>query len=156
MNFGATLPIETFYQAYDCVNKYALRWLIERYHYVLKSGCNIEELQLETADRIERAVTTYCIIAYKLMQITYFARLKPDLPAEKLLEKDELTALYCFTKNKKVPLPENLTIHEVVRMIARLGGFMDRKSDGDPGVKVVWIGLRRLSDITASYLLWNK
>lgn len=151
-----TLPVSTLEQAYDCVKKYSKRWLIERYHYVLKSGCQVEELQLEEADRVERAIAMYSIIAYKLLFITYFARTSPEMSALKVFKKDELKALYLFSyQNKKFPdIP--ITIFEAVNLVAKLGGFLGRKSDGFPGVKVIWLGLKSLADITASFRLWGK
>ena len=151
-----TLPVNTIEEAFGCVKKYSKRWLIERYHYVLKSGCQVEELQLEEADRIERAVAMYCIIAYKLMCITYLARINPNAPATDAFQKDEISALYCFShKTKKLP-SEPITIFEAVHLVAKLGGFLGRKGDGSPGVKVIWLGLKSLADITASFCLWGK
>src|SRR5256884_6887919 len=60
-----TLPVETFQQAAQCVLWYRFRWLIERYHFVMKSGCRLEKLQLETAERLERALALYCIVALR-------------------------------------------------------------------------------------------
>ena len=65
-----SLPVETFAQAAQCVLWYRLRWLIERYHFVLKSGCQLEELQLETAERLEKALATYCLVAWRLLWLT--------------------------------------------------------------------------------------
>ena len=116
----------------------------------------MEELQLEEADRIERAVAMYCIIAYKLMCITYLARINPNAPATDAFQKDEISALYCFShKTKKLP-SEPITIFEAVHLVAKLGGFLGRKGDGSPGVKVIWLGLKSLADITASFCLWGK
>lgn len=58
-----TLPITGFDDIVQCLRWYSYRWLIERYHYVQKNGCGLEQLQLETADRIERAISTYTIVA---------------------------------------------------------------------------------------------
>ena len=139
--------------AQQCVRWYTMRWLIERYHYTLKSGCQIEELQLEDAERIRRALAIYCIVAWRLLYLTYLARYHPDQPSTDVLDKEELEALSCFVrKSKQVPkrLP---TLNETIRMIAGLGGFLGRKGDGSPGVKVLWRGFRHLNDITMTYLL---
>lgn len=80
-----TLPIETFEQAWQGVRWYSLRWLVERYHYTLKSGCRIEQLQLETKERLLKALATYAIVAWRLMHLTYQARLVPDASCEGLL-----------------------------------------------------------------------
>ncbi|PSB44702.1 IS4 family transposase, partial [Chamaesiphon polymorphus] len=77
-----TLPVETLAQVWQCVRWYSLRWLIERFHYTLKSGCKIEQLQLETKDRLLNALATYSIVAWRLMHLTYCARLHPEQSCE--------------------------------------------------------------------------
>jgi hypothetical protein len=132
---------------------YSYRWLIERYHYVLKSGCRLEQLQLESAERIHRALATYSIVAWRLLWITYLARYHPDCPADTVLETQEWQALYCTIHNTPLPPESPPPLHTCVRWIARLGGFLGRKHDGEPGVKTIWQGLRRLHDITQTWLL---
>lgn len=151
-----TLPVNTFEQALQYVQWYTLRWLIERYHYVLKSGCQVEELQLEERQRIERAVATYCIVAWRLLFLTYLARIQPEQTSTMVLEPYECEALWCFLhKTQQVP-PTSFTVGEAVRMIARLGGFLGRKADGHPGVKVLWRGMKRLNDISHAYLIFKQ
>jgi len=148
-----SLPIGSLQDALLYVRWYSYRWLIERYHYVLKSGCHVEELQLETAERLERALATYCIVAWRLLWLTYEARQHPDAPCDGVLEPAEWQALYCRHYHT-VELPEAPpNLHEAVRWIAQLGGFLGRKSDGEPGVKTIWRGLRSLEEITAMWEL---
>ncbi|BAY98548.1 transposase [Tolypothrix tenuis PCC 7101] len=148
-----TLEIKNFSAAIRCVKWYTYRWLIERYHYALKSGCQIEELQLETAKRINMALATYSIVAWRLLWLTYEARHNPDISCETVLEIFEWQSLCVhFTKNP-IPPQKPPTLREAVRMIATLGGFLGRKSDGEPGVKTIWRGLRRLHDIAATWKL---
>jgi hypothetical protein len=150
-----TLPVATLADALQIVAWYRLRWLIERYHYVLKSGCHIEELQLETAARLERALATYCIVAWRLLWLTYEARQQPDAPCTVALATHEWQALYCTIH--QTPVPPDPTqppsMRQAVRWIAQLGGFLGRTGDGEPGVKVIWRGLRRLDDIVATWVL---
>jgi hypothetical protein len=148
-----TMPVTGYEEAVQVVLWYSLRWLIERYHYVLKSGCRIEELQLETAQRLERALATYCIVAWRLLWLTYEARQAPESSCEVLLQKEEWQALYATILQTPTPPEQPPTLHEAVHWIARLGGFLGRKSDGEPGVKVIWRGLRRLEDIAATWRL---
>lgn len=153
-----TMQIDDFDSAVQCVKWYTYRWLIERYHYVLKSGCGIEKLQLETAKRINMALATYSIVAWRLLWLTYEARLNPDVPCNSVLETHEWQSL-CATINKNpIPPPEPPSLREAVRMIAKLGGFLCRKADGEPGVKTIWRGLRRLHDIAQTWKLigFNK
>jgi hypothetical protein len=142
-----TLPITTLADAEQAVRWYALRWLVERYHYVLKNGCRIERLQLATAPRLERALATYAVAAWRLLWLTYEARRRPEAPCESVLPREQWQVLHRVVhKTDTVPAsPPDL--RGVVRQIARLGGFLARKGDGKPGVKTIWRGLRRLEDI---------
>lgn len=145
-----TLPVQDLAQALEIIEAYAQRWKVERYHYVLKSGCRIEDLQLESADRIERALAIYNVVAWRLLYMTYVARLQPDLPCTAVLEDDEWQALFIIGAARALP-EKPPSVREVVRMIAKLGGFMGRKGDGEPGVQVLWTGLRRLMDFTLAF-----
>ncbi len=149
----ATFPVETFDDAIRCLRYYSYRWLIERYHFVLKSGCGLEKLQLETGDRIHRALATYSIVAWRLLWLTYEARHIPDSSCDKVLETYEWQALYCYSHKISVPPEKPPSLHEAVVMIAKLGGFLARKSDGEPGVKTIWRGLCRLHDIASTWKL---
>jgi hypothetical protein len=148
-----TLPVASYDQACQVLGWYSQRWLIERYHYVLKSGCHIEQLQLETAERMARALATYCIVAWRLLWLTYEARQQPDQPCTVALETDEWHALYATIHHSTVLPEQPPTLRQAVRWIAQLGGFLGRKGDKEPGVKTIWLGLRRLNDIAATWLL---
>lgn len=149
------LEVNGFEGACELLRWYSLRWLIERYHYTLKSGCQIEQLQLQTAERIVRAVATYAIVAWRLLWLTYEARVNPEQSCEAVLETAEWQALFCsIYNNKKKRLPKKPpTLQQAVRWIAQLGGFLARRHDGQPGVKVLWRGLSRLHDIACSWKL---
>ena len=148
----STREVRTLEEAIWCVKSYALRWRVERFHYTLKSGCGIEKLQLETADRMKRALVLYSIIAWRLLHMTYYVRAEPDAPCTVVLEEDEWKALRLIRPGRKTTEPlQPPTVKEAVRQIASLGGFMGRRGDGDPGVKSIWTGFRRLMDITHGY-----
>lgn len=147
----STRLLKGFEGAVACVQAYAERWKVERYHYTLKSGCQVEKLQLERADRIERAVTLYSIVAWRQLYITYLARMDPDLPCTVALDADEWKVLHRMaTPGRRLPR-KPMSLKEAVRQIARLGGFLGRKADGEPGVKVIWRGLRRLADFVLAF-----
>jgi hypothetical protein len=152
----STKPLTSAQEALTAVKAYVERWKVERYHYTLKSGCQSEKLQLEHASRIERAVALYSIVAWRLLLITYLARTDPDLPCTVVLDEEEWEVLHRMTNPRK-PLPSQpVSLREAVRQIARLGGFLGRKGDGEPGVKVLWRGLRRLGDFVLAYrTLWT-
>jgi hypothetical protein len=142
-----TLPIDTWEQVQQCITWYTYRWFIERYHFVYKSGCHLEDLQLETADRLQRALATYSLVAWRLLWLTYEARRAPEASCEPVLERAEWQALYAKQHaTDQVPMTPP-TLRDAVRGIAQLGGFLARRSDGEPGVKTIWLGLRRLSDL---------
>jgi Transposase DNA-binding/Transposase Tn5 dimerisation domain len=142
--------IGSFEDAVEIVKAYAQRWKVERYHYVLKSGCRIEDLQLEHVSRIERALALYNVVAWRLLRLTYWSRAEPEQPCTTALEEDEWKALWVIGASK--PLPKQPPkLREAVRMIAKLGGFQGRKNDGEPGVQSLWWGFRRLMDFTLAY-----
>jgi hypothetical protein len=139
-----SMKVNSVEEALLYVDWYKKRWLIERYHYTLKSGCKIEELQLEEKSRIEKAFAVYCVVAYFLLWLTYESRMNPNESCEKVFSKEEWQTLYRMSnKTKKVPRKAP-SLREAVRMIAHLGGFLGRKSDGEPGVKTIWRGLKDL------------
>ncbi|MGK7949610.1 MAG: IS4 family transposase [Xenococcaceae cyanobacterium] len=153
-----TLPVSNYQEACDCLEKYAYRWLIERYHFVLKSGCRVEELQLETEERMEKALATYSIVAWRLLWLTYEARKNPEKIIDEVLEEQEWQVLYLATqkqKQKQIPMVIP-TLREGVRQIASKGGFLGRKGDGEPGVKTLWRGWQRLEDMVIGWQLSQK
>lgn len=148
-----TLPVATGEAALGCVRWYAHRWLVERYHFVLKSGCKIEGLPLRTADRLERALAVYAIAAWRLLWLTYLARADPEAPCAVALAPAEWRVLCAATHPRAAPPPHPPPLGQAVRWIARLGGFLDRAGDGEPGVKVLWRGLQRLEDLPIGWRL---
>ena len=151
-----TLNVTSFEQACQCLRWYALRWLIERFHYVLKSGCRIEQLQLETRERIQRALATYVIVAWRLLWLTYEARLNPQQSCEVAFETFEWQALYCHVHQSTTPPTQPPSLAQAVLWIAQLGGFLARRHDGSPGVKTLWRGMRRLHDMAQTWRLLHS
>lgn len=151
----STVEITSFEQAYQFSHYYACRWLIERFHFVLKSGCQIEKRQFEHADRLIRFLAVANVIAWRLLWQTYLSRVDSDLPCTVVLTEPEWKALYNFI-HKTALLPQEVpTLGQVTAWIAKLGGFLGRNADGPPGVKVLWQGWRRLFDITQTWLIFN-
>jgi len=143
-----TLSVPSQKEAAMCVRWYAHRWKIERYHYTLKSGCRLEELQLETADRLDRALAVYAVVAWRLLSMTYAARVAPAQSCSAVLSQAEWQALYCTIHRSPVPPLSPPDLQTAIIWIARLGGFLARHGDGAPGVKVLWRGYRRLQDLS--------
>lgn len=108
-------------------------------------------MQLESFDRLERAIACYAIVAWRLLWLTYIVRPidQPnyDIRADWELEEEEWQALCRY---KGVPYQGEdcpLGLQQCIRWIAELGGFLGRKSDGSPGARTIWRGLRRLRDL---------
>jgi hypothetical protein len=131
---------------------YKLRWLIEEYHNILKSGCRVEKLQLKTAEQIMNAVSIYATVAIRILQLKKLAQTEPETPCTKVVTTDEWEALYSFWNKKRpdatTPLP---TISQTMMWIGRLGGHIGRKSDGLPGNRTLWRGMGRLADMSDLY-----
>ena len=151
-----TLPINNISDVIIYIKWYSYRWLIEHYHYTLKSGCSLEKLQLKTAKRLEMALATYSIVAWRLLWLTYIARRNPNNDCSVVLEPHEWKALYATIHGKNYHEARRTTLEEVIRWIAQLGGFLGRKNDGFPGVKTIWRGLKRLDDIASTWLLCHN
>ena len=150
-----TVPIITTKDALERLDWYALRWGIEVWHKVLKSGCQIEKVQLETADRLIRCLTLYSVIAWRIFYATMLARAVPDAPCTVLLDDDEWQGLYCRIHRVSIAPTKPPTLHHAVRWIATLGGFQGRKGDGYPGVTVMWNGFQRLLDVAEMYRIMH-
>jgi hypothetical protein len=145
------LPVTTFQEACEKVAWYCLRWRIEMYFKVLKSGFKVEDCRLATADRLMRYLAIMSIVAWRLFMITLIARTEPDTPCTAFLSDLEWKVLF-RRANKGKSLPKNApALGKVVIWIARLGGFLARKSDGMPGTITLWRGWKRLMALTEGW-----
>ena len=147
------MRVSDFTDAVERINWYRLRWHIEVYFKVLKSGMKIEAARLQTKERLLRYIALLSVVAWRLYWLTHINRHTPDTDCTSVLTETEWRALYCIT-HKTLTLPEKTpTVSEVVIWIAKLGGFLARKSDGNPGVTVIWRGWKRLTDIVDTFSL---
>jgi hypothetical protein len=137
-------PVGTAEEAYEYVGYYMQRWKIERFHYVLKSGCGIEKLQERCLEKTTVLILMYSIIAVMILNMTYTARLTPELPCSVLLEEEAWKLLYCVANKVKKEPKKAYSMKEAVDYLGRLGGPKRAPSDGPPGVKTIWIGLMKL------------
>lgn len=146
-----SLEITSLDEAIEKITWYVHRWKIERFHYILKSGCAIEKLQNRKAERLQKLILIYSIISVRILGMTYLARQFPEEPCTLYLEEEEWSVLYRIVhQTSTVPLTPP-TIKEAVTSIAKLGGFLGRKGDGEPGVKVIWQGLCELHTVLKHY-----
>ena len=148
---ATSMDIANLDEAVEKVTWYIHRWKIERFHYILKSGCEIEKLQNRTAERIQKLILVYSIISARILGMTYMARQCPEEPCTLFLEEDEWKVLYCIANRTSTAPQTAPTIKEAVSYLAKLGGFLGRKGDGEPGVKVIWKGLNELNTVIKHY-----
>ena len=147
-----TLPVETAEQALEKVRWYAQRWQIEVMHKILKSGCRLEQRQLETAARLRRVAIVDLIVAWRVLALTKAARETPQAPASAWLEPHQWRALVCYMQKRSQPPSIPPALCQAVRWIAQLGGFLARRRDGAPGPVVLWRGLQQLRAITDAWI----
>jgi len=137
------LEIVNSEDALEKVGWYEARWLIEEYHKCLKSGCAIEKRQLKTSNGLLAMLGFLGVIATRLLAIKFFAR---QNPLEKATDHFPIIGIQLLCSRYKLSV-EEMTCHQFWRSIARLGGFIGRKSDGDPGWQTLWKGWMRFLDM---------
>jgi hypothetical protein len=138
-----TLPISSNQQALLYVHWYSLRWLIEEYHQALKTGCAIEQRQLTSAHGLQNLLAFLAIVAVRLLQLRTLARSQPTHLATEQVDPAMLQLVAAKFKLN----PSTITLKTFWHSVARLGGFLARKSDGDPGWQTLWKGWLRLQDM---------
>lgn len=136
------LPATTLAEAERVLDGYTHRWLIEVYFRVLKSGCGVEKLQLETTERMQNALTVYQIVAWRVLLLTMLGRATPNVSCETVLGESEWKAVYVVVLRKKAP-KKVPSLGVMVRLIAMLGGYLGRTNDPPPGPKAMWVGLQQ-------------
>lgn len=145
-----SLSIDTVEEVLLIVNYYRQRWLMEIYFKILKTGCNVEELQLETTARLKNALALYEIIAWRIMYLTYLNRTDPNTPCDRVFGPHEWKSVWFVTK-KSPPPPKSPTLAEFIRLLTRLGGYNNRAKERSPGPLPFWIGIRRMYDLALAY-----
>lgn len=95
-----TIKIESVEDAVECIRWYCLRWRIEDWHRVMKSGCNIEKKQHKTAERLKRSLAIDMVIAWRIMLMTLLGRETPELPPEVMFTDVELKVLTAYSQKK--------------------------------------------------------
>ena len=146
------LPVTTLDELLYALRFYKFRWRVEDYHLTLKSGCQIEKLELETAERLIKAATLYSAVAVRIVALRDLARVEPDAPCTIVLTGDEWRTLWVrFAKQRLTADIQPPTIEQAVRWIGRLGGHLGRKRDGMPGVRTLWRGFRDLNLLAAGF-----
>lgn len=147
------LVVSSIGEAIQMAKWYRLRWQIENYHRILKSGCKVEECRLETYERLKKYVRLKSVIAIRLLWLTWVSRTRPEVSSEEVLENYEWKALVCYVLKIERPPLKPPTAREAMRMLAQLGGFLGRKGDGEPGMTYIWRGWEKLTLIAEVWRL---
>ena len=141
------LPVDSHDAAVEKLQWYAMRWKIEVFHKILKSGCRAEQARLRTAERLVRLLAVFCILSWRVFWLTMLNRAKPDLEAALVLTELETNILDQLIPDSTADPPAATTISLYLIKIAKLGGYLARTKDPPPGNIVMWRGLSRLNDI---------
>jgi len=141
--------------ALERIKWYCQRWQIEIFFKVLKSGCRIEHRRLKNFTRLQPCIALFSIIAWRIHWLTNVQRINPALPCTTALAEHEWRGLYALATRLATEPSEIPTIGQAVIWIAQLGGFLNRKGDGHPGVTVIWRGWQRLQDSLSMWLVFN-
>jgi hypothetical protein len=149
------IEVASFEQAYEKVRWYGLRWRIEMFFKVLKSGFRVEACRLAHGERLARHLTVMSIVAWRLFMITIIARTDPNQCCSSLLTRNEWEILIQKTTRSRDLPKKPPTIKEAVACIAKLGGHLGRKCDGPPGTLALWRGWKRLVDLVEGAELAN-
>ncbi len=146
-----TIELNEVDDALDCIKWYRLRWRIEDWHRVLKSGCKVEELAHETAERLKRAIAINLVIAWRIMLMTLLGREVPDLPPDVLFTDLEIEVLKAYAQKNKRKAP--VSLGAAVKLVANMGGYIGRTNDPPPGHQIMWQGYSQLYWLCEGYSL---
>ncbi len=144
-----TLPIGTLEQVRAVVSYYCIRWAIEIFFRILKSGCRIERRRFEEVGRVEACLALYLIVAWRTFWVCRLGRSCPEVECEVVFEPSEWKAVWVAVKGQDPP-PKAPPLREVVHLVARLGGYVERPRS-EPGPQVLWIGMQRAYDLALAW-----
>jgi hypothetical protein len=131
-----SVPVQTVEQAWERVDWYRARWIVEDYHQCLKTGCNIEERQLQTYEGLRRLLGFLAPMAVRLLQLRTASRASPDLPAKETMPHEVVQVVAYLAKVEA----SSLSTKQCWYTIAAQGGYLGRSGDGPPGWKTLWHG----------------
>src|ERR1700687_1402378 len=144
-----SLPIETLADMNERRSWYSGRWLAEVFHDIEKNGCAEEDRRFETGAPLAACLAILSVVAVRVFQLRCALENQPEAPAEQVATASELVVIRRFTRHRK----KKLTVREFVRGVARLGGFLGRTGDGNPGVRSLWRGYQRVQDMVLGFQL---
>jgi hypothetical protein len=151
-----TVEVKSFEEAQRRVEWYSGRWGIEVYHRTLKSGCRIQDRQLEMADRLETCLGVDMVVAWRVYHLAMLGRETPEMPCTVFFKEIEWKALCCYVNKTPIPPEKPPSIGKAVFMVGGIGGHLGRKRDGFPGTQTLWRGLVKLYAATEMYAILTQ
>lgn len=146
-----TVRTESFEDACQRLSWYGRRWGIEVYHRIIKSGCRIEDRRLDDTDSLESCLAIDLVVAWRVYWMTMVGREKPDTPCDHILSEEEWHVLSAWATGK---IPNTVpTALQAMRWIGKMGGWLARGKQDNPGTTCMWRGLGRLPTMAKGYLL---
>lgn len=136
-----SLPVDSFEDAWQIITDYETRWLIEEYHKVIKSACSVEAHSLREAQRLEPLIALISVIGTRLLQLKQIGRNQPEAKAATHVPSNWLK---CLKLLKPKLVLTGMTVYTFIRELAKLGGFLGRKHDGEPGWQTIWRGYQKM------------
>lgn len=149
-----TVPVAEVAAAAEVVRHYLQRWRLEDYFRVFKVGCRVEHLPFRAVDWLQRALPINSVVAWRLLVMTLLSRQAPACAAELLFADDELGFLGDYARYFGLRDPEH--VEALVRLVAHLGGYRDRKHDPEPGLRIMWHGCVSLIPATLGHRISLK
>lgn len=146
------VPVPDLATAIQMLDWYSVRWKIEMYHKVLKSGCQVEQSKLRTAERLINLLAVQCVVGWRVFWLTMMNRTDLEAPGEIAFTSDEIAILHRLSGESESPG----TLAACIRLLAKLGGYLARVQDTPPGTMVLWRGLIRLTDIQLGFRLKRR
>ena len=121
---------------------------------VFKTGCRVEEIQLETLSRLKNCLAFYKIIAWRIMYLTYMNRECPTLPCDAVFDDCEWKSVWLVVKKNALPGTPP-TLSEFMSLLTQLGGYNNRQTEPPPGPQPVWVGIRRMTDFATAWIAFG-
>jgi len=149
-----SLPIDEVEQVRQVIEYYCVRWMVEVFFRTLKSGCRAEQRRFEHIDRQLRCLAVFLIVAWRTLYVCRLGRGCPEISCEAVFEPAEWKAVYRVVQNK-LPPADPPSLGQMVRMVAQLGGYVNRRRADSPGPQTVWLGLQRMHDFALCWELFG-
>jgi hypothetical protein len=149
-----SLPIETDSDLLKIIDYYVARWTVEIYFRTLKTGCTVEEIQLETTRRVTNCLAFYEIIAWRVLYVTYLNRSCPELPCTAVFAESEWKSVWRVVTKQSLPKAVPL-LSEMMKLISQLGGYNNRATEAPAGPQPIWVGLRRMLDFATAWIAFG-